>query len=71
MGANLGIDFFDRSTAVVERDELTLIPLKALKNNPLLAPSTQIIPLQTESLGAYRAGWLQAANTTWLQRYFA
>ncbi len=71
MGANLGIDFFDRSTAVVEGDELTLIPLTALKNNPVLTPSTQIIPLQTESLGAYREGWLQAANTTWLQRYFA
>jgi hypothetical protein len=56
---------------VVEGDELTLIPLTALKNNPMLAPTTQIIPLQTESLGAYRAGWLQAANTTWLQRYFA
>jgi hypothetical protein len=70
MGTNLGIDFFDRSTAVVEGEELTLIPLTALKNNPLLSPATQIIPLQTESLGAYRAGWLQAANTTWLQRYF-
>ena len=71
MGINLGIDFFDRSTAVVEGEELTLIPLTALKNNPILKPSTQIIPLQTESLGAYRAGWLQEANTTWLQRYFA
>ena len=71
MGSSLGIDFFDRSTAVVEGEELTLIPLTALKNNPLLSPATQIIPLQTESLGAYRAGWLQEANTTWLQRYFA
>ncbi len=71
MGTNLGIDFFDRSTAVVEGEELTLIPLTALKNNPILTPSTHIIPLQTESLGAYRAGWLQEANTTWLQRYFA
>lgn len=71
MGANLGIDFFDRSTAVVEGNQLTLIPLTALKNNPMLTPTTQIITLQTESLGAYRAGWLQTANTTWLQRYFA
>jgi hypothetical protein len=71
MGANLGINFFDRSTAVVEGNELTLIPLTALKNNPLLAPATQIIPLQTESLGTYRAGWLQTASSTWLQRYFA
>jgi hypothetical protein len=71
MGANLGIDFFDRSTAVVEGDELTLIPLAGLKNNPKLTPTAQIIPLQTESLGAYRAGWLQTANNTWLQRYFA
>ena len=71
MGANLGIDFFDRSTAVVEGNQLTLIPLTALKNNPMLTPTTQISPLQTESLGAYRAGWLQTANTTWLQRYFA
>jgi hypothetical protein len=71
MGANLGIDFFDRSTAVVESNQLTLIPLTALKNNPMLTPTTQTIPLQTESLGAYRAGWLQTANTTWLQRYFA
>jgi hypothetical protein len=71
MGANLGINFFDRSTAIVEGDELTLIPLSALKNNPLLDRSTQIIPLQTESLGDYRSGWLQRADTTWLQRYFA
>lgn len=71
MGAELGIDFFDRSTAVVDGDELTLIPLTALKNNPLLDRATQIIPLQTESLGAYRSGWLQRADTTWLKRYFA
>ena len=71
MGASLGIDFFDRSTAVVEEDEVTLLPLTALKNNPLLTPANQVIPLQTESLGTYRAGWLQRADTTWLKRYFA
>ncbi|MEY2941925.1 MAG: hypothetical protein RJA67_1612 [Bacteroidota bacterium] len=71
MGAELNIDFFDRSTAVVDGDELTLLPLTALKNNPLLTPTKQVIPLQTESLGAYRSGWLQRADTTWLQRYFA
>jgi hypothetical protein len=70
MGAALGIDFFDRSTAIVEGDEVTLLPLTALKNNPLLTPSKDVIPLQTESLGAYRSGWLQRADTTWLQRYF-
>jgi hypothetical protein len=71
MGAALGIDFFDRSTAIVEGDEVTLLPLTALKNNPLLTPSKDVIPLQTESLGAYRSGWLQRADTTWLKRYFA
>jgi hypothetical protein len=71
MGVELGIDFFDRSTAIVEGDEVTLLPLTALKNNPLLTPSKDVIPLQTESLGAYRSGWLQRADTTWLQRYFA
>jgi hypothetical protein len=71
MGAELGIDFFDRSTAVVDGDEVTLLPLAALKNNSLLTPTKQVIPLQTESLGAYRSGWLQRADTTWLKRYFA
>ena len=71
MGAALGIDFFDRSTAIVEGDEVILLPLTALKNNPLLTPSKDVIPLQTESLGAYRSGWLQRADTTWLKRYFA
>jgi hypothetical protein len=71
MGAELGIDFFDRSTAVVDGEEVTLLPLTEVKNNPLLTPSKQVIPLQTESLGAYRSGWLQRADTTWLNRYFA
>ena len=71
MGAELDIDFFDRSTAIVDGDEVTLLPLTALKNNPLLTPTKQVIPLQTESLGAYRSGWLQRADTTWLKRYFA
>jgi hypothetical protein len=71
MGASLGIDFFDRSTAIVDGDEVTLLPLTALKNNSLLTPTKQVIPLQTESLGAYRSGWLQRADTTWLKRYFA
>ena len=71
MGAELGIDFFDRSTAVVDGDVVTLIPLTALKNSPTLTPSKNVIPLQTESLGAYRSGWLQRADTTWLKRYFA
>ena len=71
MGAALGIDFFDRSTAVVEGDELRLLPLTALKNHPQLVPTSQVIPLQTESLGAYRAGWLQRPENSWLKRYFA
>ena len=71
MGSALEIDFFDRSTAIVEGDEVTLLPLTALKNNPLLTPSKDVIPLQTESLGAYRSGWLQRADSTWLKRYFA
>lgn len=71
MGASLGIDFFDRNTAVVEGEALTLLPTTALKNNPHLVPSSRVIPLQTESLGAYRAGWLQPAESTWLKRYFA
>jgi hypothetical protein len=71
MGVSLGIDFFDRSTAIVEEDLVTLVPLTALKNNPVLTPSKSVIPLQTESLGAYRSAWLQRADSTWLKRYFA
>ena len=73
LGAALGVDFFDRSCAVVEGESLTLIPLLGIKQaviDGILKADSLVIPLQTADVAAYRVGWLARAEATWLAKYF-
>jgi hypothetical protein len=73
LGADLGVDFFDRSCAVVEGESLTLISLLRIKQaviDGILKADSLVIPLQTADVAAYRSGWLASAEATWLGKYF-
>ena len=73
LGAALGIDFFDRSCAVVQGESLKLMPLLGLKQavaDGTLKADSFVIPLQTADVRTYRAGWLVPADQTWIAKYF-
>ena len=73
LGAALGIDFFDRSSAVVQGESLLLIPFVGTKqavSDGILKADSLVIPLQTADVATYRTGWLVPAGSTWLAKYF-
>ena len=73
LGAQLNIDFFDRSCGLVLGNSLQLIPISQVKSaiqSGLITPESHIIPLQTPSLAQYRNNWLTLAKNSWLSRYF-
>jgi hypothetical protein len=73
LGAALGIDFFDRSSAVVQGESLLLIPFLGTKqavSEGILKADSLVIPLQTADVATYRTGWLVPASSTWLAKYF-
>ncbi len=73
LGAALGIDFFDRSSAVVQGESLLLIPFVRTKqavSDGILKADSLVIPLQTADVATYRTGWFVPAASTWLAKYF-
>ncbi len=73
LGAQLNIDFFDRSCGLVLGNSLQLFPISQIKSaiqSGLITPESYIIPLQTPSLAQYRSKWLTVAKHSWLARYF-
>lgn len=73
LGAALGIDFFDRSTAVLQGESLVLIPFAGTKqavSEGILKADSLVIPLQIADVATYRTGWFVPAASTWLAKYF-
>lgn len=69
----LGIDFFDRSVALVQDEALTLFPLLGIKQavaEGQITPDSFIAVPQVQDLGEYRAHWPAKANDSWLKKYF-
>jgi hypothetical protein len=73
LGAKFGIDFFDRSAAIVQENELQLIPFleikKAIENGVINLDSLIATP-QVSNLDAYSNQWPEKASDSWLKRYF-
>lgn len=73
LGAQFGLDFFDRSVAVVESNELKLYALPGLKQmieaGKISADSLIATP-QVPNLGFFMAQWPEKAASSWMKRYF-
>ncbi|CAM4147206.1 hypothetical protein EWU23_06565 [Cytophagaceae bacterium 50C-KIRBA] len=69
----LGIDFFDRSVALVQEEALQLFPLLEVKQavaQGLITTESFIAIPQVKDLADYRAHWPAQANDSWLKKYF-
>lgn len=73
LGAKFGIDFFDRSIAVVESDALTLYSLQGIKHvieEGKIHDESLIATPQVPSLSFYKSQWPERAANSWMKRYF-
>lgn len=73
LGAKFGIDFFDRSAAVVKNNELQLVSFLGIKKaveEGLITPASLIATPQVANLDAYSKQWPEKAEASWLKKYF-
>ena len=73
LGAKFGIDFFDRSAAIVQENGLQLIPFLEIKKaveNGIIESETFIATPQVPNLAYYANQWPEKASDSWLKRYF-
>lgn len=73
LGAQLNLDFFDRSAAYFDGDEVKTLALPELKTavaDGRLTPGTTVFNNLVPTLGDFRRGWQVPAGESWLKRYF-
>ena len=73
LGAKFGVDFFDRSVAIVEEDALVLYPLLGIKQviaEGKIKEESLIASPQVSDLAYYLTQWPEPASNSWMKRYF-
>jgi hypothetical protein len=73
IGANMNIDFFDRSIAYLNENEMKSIDFLSLKKAVLegnIQPNTLIFNNLVSSYGEFKNGWQIKAVDSWLKKYF-
>lgn len=73
LGAQLDLDFFDRSPAYLDGDEVKTLALAGVKTavaDGRLTPDTPVFNPLVPTLGDFRRGWQVPAGESWLKRYF-
>jgi hypothetical protein len=73
LGAQLNLDFFDRSPAYLDGDEVKILTLSELKTavaDGRLTLATPVFNNLVPTLGDFRRGWQVPAGESWLKRYF-
>lgn len=74
MGAQFGVDFFNRMNIAVENPELTLVPLAnfdAEVAKGSITPDTFVYDNTVTTVADFKKRWFGPAKNTWLARYFA
>jgi hypothetical protein len=73
LGAELNIDFFDRTLAVVDGKKLNMYALADIKNavqtGKITYGSKVVTPL-IPNLAYYQTNWPELASDSWVKRYF-
>ncbi|QJW92038.1 hypothetical protein HNV11_22980 [Spirosoma taeanense] len=74
IGQQIGVDFFDRSAAVLSADgTVTTYPLPAIKAavaDGLLTPNSTVFNTLVQTKAEFLANWRLRAADSWLKRYF-
>jgi hypothetical protein len=73
LGAQFGLNFFDRSVAYLDGETVRTVPtsgLKAAVAEGRIRPETPIFNPLVATLGEWKTGWQVPATASWLKRYF-
>lgn len=73
LGVDMNVDFFDRSAAYLNGDEVTTLVLNELKaavTDGRLTPEILVFNNLVPTLGDFRRSWQVPASQSWLARYF-
>jgi hypothetical protein len=74
VGAQFGVDFFNRMNIAVENPELTLVPLANFDAEVAkggITPDTFVYDNTVTTVADFKNRWFSPAKNTWLARYFA
>lgn len=73
LGAEMNIDFFDRSIAFVNNDQIQtveMLKIKSLVAEEILTPDTLIFNNLVPNIGEFKNAWQISAANSWMKRYF-
>jgi hypothetical protein len=73
LGAEMNLNFFDRSVAFVQNDEIKtveMLKIKALVAEGILSPETLIFNNLVANIGEFKQNWQIPAINSWMKRYF-
>lgn len=73
LGAELTIDFFDRSVAFLKNNELQTAEIgkiKSLVTDEILTPETLIFNNLVSNIQEFKNNWNVKASDCWMKRYF-
>lgn len=73
LGAEMNLNFFDRSVAYIQDDEIKtveMLKIKALVTEGILTPDTLIFNNLVPNIGEFNKAWNVSAGDSWMKRYF-
>jgi hypothetical protein len=73
LGAEMNLDFFDRSVAFFHDNELQTAEIgkvKSLVSNEILTPKTLIFNNLVPNIQEFKNNWQVKASESWMKRYF-
>jgi hypothetical protein len=73
LGAEMNLDFFDRSVAFLQNDELQTVEIgkiKSLVTEDILTSETLIFNNLVPNIQEFKNNWHVKASDSWMKRYF-
>ncbi|MEA5141747.1 hypothetical protein [Arcicella rigui] len=73
LGAAMNLNFFDRSVAYVDGDEIKtveMLKIKSLVAEGIIQADTIIFNNLVPNIGEFKTNWQVAASASWMKRYF-
>jgi hypothetical protein len=73
LGADMNLDFFDRSVAFIHNNEIKtveMLKIKGLVAEDILTPETLIFNNLVPNIHEFKNAWNVKASDSWMKRYF-
>ena len=73
LGAGMNLNFFDRSVAYLQSDEIKtaeMLKIKTLVAEEIITPDTLIFNNLVSNMGEFKKTWNVSAGESWMKRYF-